>query len=348
MMLVRPVRLEDHTEMLALARLAGIGMTSLPPDSHVLKQKIERAVASFNRKPSLTSPPQAGGIMGGGDETFLFVLEDTETRKLIGSTGIIAHVGLNRPFYSYKISTIVQASAALEVYSMQKVLHMVNDYTGATEIGSLFLLPEYRRDGIGRFLSRSRYMMLAEFPQLFSDTVISEIRGCQDDNAESPFYNTFVKHFFNIDYKRADFTIATQGGQFIADLMPKYPIYVSLLHEKAREVLGVALEASRPAKGLLEKEGFAYQGYIDVLDAGPTLQAERAAIHTVRESKKRMVREIVPQVDRMPQMIANTSLGCFSIVYAPLQETAGDGVLITQEAAELLGVQVGDMVRYAL
>ncbi len=337
MMLVRPVQLQDQEELLALARLAGIGMTSLPADSHVLKQKIERAVVSFQGK-----PPYAQG------ESFLFVLEDTQTGKIIGSTGIVAHVGVNRPFYSYKLSTIVQACEFLQVYSPQRVLHMVNDYTGATEIGSLFVVPEYRRDGIGKFLSRCRYMMLAEFPQLFSETVIAEIRGVQDEQGDSPFYNHLCKYFFQIDYKRADFVIATQGGQFIADLMPKYPIYVTLLPEQARQVIGMPFEASKPAKKLLEGEGFSYQGYVDVLDAGPTMQAKRAEIKTVAESKKRVVREIVPTIDKIPHMIANASREQYCIVLAPVQETAGDGVIITEETAKHLGVARGDMVRYAL
>src|SRR4051812_1292257 len=129
MMLVRPVALTDHPEILALAREAGIGMTSLPPDSFILEQKIARSVASFAGKPEAEK-----------EENFLFVLEDTGKRKLVGTCGIVAHVGLRRPFYSYKLSTIVQASGTLGIYSLQRVLHMVNDYTGATEIGSLFLL----------------------------------------------------------------------------------------------------------------------------------------------------------------------------------------------------------------
>src|SRR5262245_27586413 len=123
---------------------------------------------------------------------------------------------------------------------------MVNDYTGASEIGSLFLLPAYRRDGIGKFLSRCRYLMLAQFPDLFDDIVISEIRGVQDKQGESPFYKNLAQHFFQMDFKKADFTYATQGGQFISDLMPKYPIYVNLLDERAQAVIGQPLEASLP------------------------------------------------------------------------------------------------------
>ena len=324
MMLVRPVTLEDHDEILALAREAGIGMTSLPPDSSVLENKIRRSVASCQ-----------GKVESEKEDIFLFVLVDTNTNKLVGTTGIVAHVGLRQPFYSYKLSTIVQASTELDIYSPQRVLHMVNDYTGSTEIGSLFLLPQYRRDGIGRFLSRSRFLMLAELPHLFSNMVISEIRGVQDENGESPFYKNLAQHFFQMDFKRADFIHATQGGQFISDLMPKYPIYVELLNPKAQEVIGLPLQASQPAIHLLEKEGFRYQGYIDVFDAGPTLQVERTTIRVVRKSKRATVTAIKKLPEVINCMVASTVLPDFRIAYTALEKNS-TGVSITPETAELL------------
>ena len=163
MLVVRPVRRDDLHELHALALSAGIGMTSLPQDLDVLERKIINAANSFSGNPALPM-----------EENFLFVLEDAQKGCLAGSCGIIAHVGLTRPFYSYKLSTLTQASADVGVYSLQRVLHMVNDYTGATEVGSLFVARDYRRDGIGRFLSRCRYLMIAEFPEIFSDVVISE------------------------------------------------------------------------------------------------------------------------------------------------------------------------------
>lgn len=339
MLLVRPVQLEDHAEILALAEQAGIGMTSLPPDAEVLQHKIEHSVASF-----------AGHERIGKEHRFLFVLEDTEKKKLVGTTGIAAHVGLSHPFYSYKLSTIVQASADVQVYSLQRVLHMVNDYTGATEIGSLFLLPEYRRDGIGRFLSRCRYLMLAQFPDMFSDVVIAEIRGVQDEQGDSPFYKNLAQHFFQMDFQQADFINATQGGQFISDLMPKYPIYVNLLEPKAQAVIAQPYAASRPAMELLKLEGFRNQGYIDVFDAGPTMQVERGQIRTVAQSRFATLERTIPDGDvigGIRYMIGTTKLSDFSMTYAPLQEVAGGRVAITQKTAELLKLKPGDGLRYA-
>jgi arginine N-succinyltransferase len=265
-------------------------------------------------------------------------------RALVGTCGIVAHVGIRHPFYSYKLSTLVQASESVGIYSMQRVLHMVNDYTGASEIGSLFLLPEYRRDGIGRFLSRSRYLFMAEFGELFSDVVISEIRGVQDESGDSPFYKNLAQHFFQMDFKQADFINATQGGQFISDLMPKYPIYVNLLDPKAQAVLGKPFAASRAAMQLLEAEGFRHQGYIDVFDAGPTMQAERVQIRTVRQSRHVPVVKIGPVAQGTQYLISNTQKADFRATLAALEDTP-EGVCITPELANALGVRSGDTLR---
>ncbi len=333
MLLIRPVTMNDHANLLLLAQEAGIGMTSLPADGDVLSKKIARAEASF-----------AGGAEWKGLEAFLFVLEDTENKRLAGTTGIVAHVGLRNPFYSYKLSTIVQASKDLGVYSNQRVLHMVNDYTGVTEIGSLFLTKDYRRDGIGRFLSRCRYLMMAEFPELFSDVVISEIRGVQDEAGASPFYKNLAQHFFQMPFARADFIHATQGGQFISDLMPKYPIYVNLLDARAQAVIGQPLHASLPAKQMLEAEGFRYQGYVDVFDAGPTLQVDRATIRTVRKSRKLPITTIKSIAGAPSHMLSNSSLAGFRMTFVAV-EVSDNGVAIDAETASGLQVKIGDEIR---
>jgi arginine N-succinyltransferase len=335
MMLVRPVAISDHDEILALAHEAGIGMTSLPADPQVLEQKILRSVQSFSGQPEAEK-----------EESFLFVLEDTQAGKLVGTCGLVAHVGLRRPFYSYKLSTLVQASGSLGIYSLQRVLHMVNDYTGATEIGSLFLLPEYRRDGIGRFLSRCRYLMLAEFPKLFSDIVISEIRGVQDERGDSPFYTNLAQHFFQMDFQHADFINATQGGQFISDLMPKYPIYVNLLDERAQAVIGVPMAASRPALQLLEGEGFTYEGYVDVFDGGPTMQAESQRIRSVRKSKRTVLTAIRPVAEASNVMVSTSGeLARMRMLYTGYEEQ-DKGIALDADAAEALQLHIGDTLRF--
>lgn len=338
-MYIRHVALEDHPAILRLAQEAGFGMTSLPPDAEVLRQKIERAVGSVRGDAKLK-----------GKESFLFVLVDPENDAVVGTCGIKTHVGHDQPFYSYKLSTISKFCQSLDIRSPQKVLHVVNDYDGASEIGSLFLSAGYRRDRIGRFLSRIRFLFIAEFRHFFDERVISEIRGTHDEEGNSPFYDGIARHFFQMDFHQADYTNATQGNQFIADLMPKYPIYVNLLPKAAQNAIGKPFTESAAAVAMLEREGFRYNCYLDVFDGGPTLEVRADDIRTVRESRRAT---LGPLVDLLPAgtekyMICTTGLTEFRAMMAPAELTQEGGeIILTQAAASELGVTPGTIVRYA-
>lgn len=340
-MFIRPVALQDKDAVLALARAAGIGMTSLPPDEEVLIDKITRSVKSFNGKPDYE-----------GGEHFLFVLE--EDGKILGTTGIKAHVGLTQPFYSYKLTTITQVHSPLNLYSKHEMLQVTNDLTGASEIGSLYLLPDARGGGRGTLLSRCRYLFMAQFAELFDGKVIAEMRGVNDRQSDAPFYNSLAKHFFMMDFATADYTNATQGNQFIADLMPKYPIYVSLLPEEAQKVLGVPHPSSEPAKKLLELEGFRYQGYLDVFDAGPTMEVNRDNIRTIRDSHLVKVADIVDEFssEMAPEraILSTTDFnswksGLGKVVLNQGADSDAASIVITTKTAEILQVAVGETLR---
>ena len=327
--------MNDHDAMMILAEKAGYGMTSLPQDAGVLEAKIKYSESSF-----------AGGSDSDGEQRFLLVLEDTTTGEIVGSTGIKAHVGLSSPFYSYKLSTIVQASSQPKVYSNNHVLHMVNDYTGVSEIGSLFLRKSYRRDGLGKCLSRCRFLMAAEFSELFADTIIAEMRGVHDEEGHSPFYANLAKHFFKMPFRDADYINATEGGQFIADLMPRYPIYQKLLAPEAQEVIGKVNEASKPAVKMLEREGFAYASYLDIFDGGPTVEAQTKRIRTVRHSQKVKVSELSSApLDGTKYILMSTELSNLRITQAKASVTDEGTIILFVDDARKLGVHEGNSLR---
>jgi arginine N-succinyltransferase len=335
-MLVRPVTMKDHAALLQLAKEAGYGMTSLPQDAEVLAKKIQWSEQSF-----ADTPPKPH------EHRFLFVMEDPESGEIVGSTGVKGHIGLSSPFYSYKVSTIVQTNHEMEIYVRNRVLHMVNDYTGAAEVGSLFLRPSHRRDGLGKFLSRCRFLMIAEFPKLFGETVIAEIRGVNDANGDSPFYDNLARHFFKMPFREADYVHATKGGQFIADLMPRYPIYVEMLRPEAQAVVGQANEASVPAVEMLKREGFAYMRYIDIFDAGPTMRVGRDQITTVTHSRQVTVGDIASDVSGPRMMIGTHQLADYRMTLGEITWQSDTSIVLSKKSAELLGVKKGDTLRVA-
>jgi arginine N-succinyltransferase len=321
--------------VLKLARQAGFGMTSLPPDKEVLDKKIRTSIASFSGKSKKK-----------GQESFFFVFEDGAKKHIAGTCGIKAHIGLTEPFYSYKLTTITQVSTQLDTFKKHEILQVTNDLTGATEVGSLFLQPEYRRDRIGKMMSLARFLFIAAHPNYFADQVIAEMRGVHDAKGISPFYDSLARHFFNMPFAKADYVNATQGNQFINDLMPKYPIYVNLLPAAAQEVIGQVNAASEPAKKLLERQGFKYTGYVDIFDGGATMIAERNAISVIKSSKLAKVIAIAELLEGTPKYaVSNEEFTAFRASLGRLKETKR-GVQIGPRFAGSLNVAVGDTVRF--
>lgn len=335
-MFLRPATFQDEQAVLALARQAGFGMTSLPPDPAVLHEKIAASVASFD-----------GSYDRPGQESYFFVLEDQQTGAVVGTCGIKARIGLSQPFYSYKLTTITQVSTQLDKFSRQSLLQVTNDLTGATEIGALFLLPAYRRDKLGKMVSLARFLFMADFPDRFSQQVIAEMRGVHDETGKSPFYSALPRHFFEMSFTRADYINATQGNQFINDLMPKYPIYVSLLPKRAQAVIGQANAASEPARALLEAQGFKYTGYVDIFDGGPTLIAERDTLHAVRESRVATVGAIIELPEETPKYgVTNRRCMDFRCTMGRLRLSEPGIAAISPRLAGRLQLTTGDCLRY--
>lgn len=335
-MFLRPATLDDHHAVLELAKQAGFGMTSLPPDPKVLHEKIANSVASF-----------AGSYPKPGQESFFFVLEDPQKQHIAGTCGIKARIGLSQPFYSYKLTTITQISTQLDQFSKHELLQVTNDLTGSTEVGALFLQPAYRRDRMGKMISLARFMFIAAFREKFADQTIAEMRGVHDSEGQAPFYNSLPKHFFDMPFTEADYINATQGNQFINDLMPKYPIYVSLLPKRAQRVIGQCNAASEPAKLMLEAQGFKYGGYVDIFDGGPTLIAETSQIHVVKAS----IVAPIGKIHELPEetakfVVTNEQFADFRCTAGRLVVESDGSVSITPRLAQRLQVTLGETLRY--
>ena len=110
------------------------------------------------------------------------------------------------------------------------------------------------------------------------------MRGFSDKKGESPFWNALPKAFFDMSFVEADYLTTAHNKQFIADLMPKYPIYTHLLSTEAQQVIGKVHPETQHALDFLNQENFEYHGYVDIFDAGPTVEARTSLIPTIKNS----------------------------------------------------------------
>lgn len=340
MLLIRPLQENDLDALYAMAQGAGKGLTTLPADRELLQKKINHTRETFNQR----CAPEAG--------LYLFALEDTELGQCVGISGIQARVGLDEVFYNYRLSVTVNASRELGVHVRTPTLHLSNDMTDTTEICSLLLSDSHRGGGSGLLLSRCRFMYLDDFRKHFSEKVFAEMRGVSDGNGQSPLWDALGSQFFDMEFSEADILSGLGNKSFIAELMPKYPIYLPMLPDAARAVIGRVHDNTAPALKMLQAEGFNFNGMVDIFDGGPVVEAFVHNIRTVREGINRhvMIRRNpldmnVPAEDQV--MISNRSFRDFRVTTIPAECIGLDTVSIPAEVAEALEVESGDLVRLA-
>jgi len=332
MLIVRPAHLDDFPAVMELASRAGPGFTSLSLGEAAMRERLESSVASFGA--AVATP---------GAENYLLLLEETATRRVVGISAVKAQVGVKVPFFSYRRTTLAQCSAAAGRRFDLDALYPVNEVAGSTEVGTLFVLPEARGAGAGRLAAKARYLLLATAPGRFGERVIAELRGVVDERGRSPFWEALGRPFFRMEFEEAD-RLSTMDNQFISDLLPTHPIYLELLPEAARAVVGVAHPEGQAARRLLEAEGFRHRGLIDVFDAGPLYTARRERIATVRKSRLAVVRLEEPGADAVTALLATDRLPDFraTITHVTLDD---DTVSLGDEVARALRLGSGDPVR---
>ncbi|MBL8511514.1 MAG: arginine N-succinyltransferase [Betaproteobacteria bacterium] len=334
MMYIRPIAATDFESFMALAEKTGIGLTSLPRDAELLQKRIDASVASF------------AGKAAKADEIFVFVLVDSHSGTVAGTCAIAAAVGLSQAWYSYRVGLVVHASQELGIFTQTPTLFLSNDHTGQSELCSLFLAPDYRGGKNGSLLSKSRFLFLAQFQSLFSAKIIAEMRGVSDANGRSPFWEGLGRHFFAMDFAEADYLTGIGKKSFVAELMPKYPLYSSFLTPEAQAVIGKTHELTRPALAMLEDEGFRYEGHVDIFDAGPTVECKIGDIGAVAESHLYRV-EIAPAegaVARPTWLMSNLAFADFRAMLVR-GGPVGDVFAMDSETAAQLHVRPGDSVR---
>ena len=332
MLVVRPVQIDDLESLFELIGQSELGLTTLKISREKLQARIEDSHYAFIR-----SHEKPGG------QPYVFVMEDLTKGQIVGTSAIYSKVGGFEPFYTYQIKTSIHESKELGIRKEVQALHLKEDHNGPTEIGSLFLAPDYWGHGHGKLLSLARFLFIAEFPERFENEIVAELRGVVDKEGKSPLWSALGSHFFQIAFPRAE-TLTSESKKFIGDLMPRHPIYIPLLPQEAQDVIGEVHRNTRPAKAMLVNEGFEYRGFVDIFDGGPSVHAKIKDVRVIKENIRGTVADIVSDLPNGQQkIIAN----CFSDFRACLGnvQTDGKNISIDQVTALRLNLKSGDDIR---
>ncbi len=330
---MRTARADDLQTLYEMAKLTGGGFTNLPPDRTALTAKLERTEEALARPDESVE-----------DEMIVLVLENSETGQVRGTCQIFSKVGQRWPFYSYRLGMLTQHSRELGRTFRAQMLSLTTDLEGSAEVGGLFLHPRERAEGLGLLLARSRYLYIRSHRQRFGDRIIAELRGVIDEAGGSPFWDGLAGRFFGMSFQEADEFNAVNGNQFIADLMPKTPIYTAMLTDSARAVIGLPHPNGRAAMRMLETEGFTNAGYVDIFDGGPTMIGQVDQLRTVAQARDVTLGAMhdEPRGERM--LVSTGRLTDYRCTYGHVLETAEQPGHISLDArcAALLRLEPGD------
>lgn len=223
-----------------------------------------------------------------GDATanrLLFVVE--RDGAVMGISGIIPKLGIERPFYSFKRSRHARHSSQLGLRTDYETLQLTTDFDGWTELASIFLAPEARGKGVARLLSLGRLCFVEAHRERFDDRLMADIRGWVDADGVSPFWQHVTSKFIHTDFEIAD-RLSANDGRFIMELLPSLPILMNLLPDAARICAGRPHEISRGAMNLLMGAGFEQTELCDIFDGGPAISCRADATLIARTVRDRV------------------------------------------------------------
>ncbi|MBG6290719.1 MULTISPECIES: arginine/ornithine succinyltransferase subunit alpha [Pseudomonas] len=334
MLVMRPAQVADLQQVQRLAADSPVGVTSLPDDAERLREKILASEASF-----------AAEVSFNGEESYFFVLEDTDTGRLVGCSAIVASAGFSEPFYSFRNETFVHASRELKIHNKIHVLSLCHDLTGNSLLTSFYVERELVNTPIAELNSRGRLLFMASHPERFADAVVVEIVGYSDEQGQSPFWNAIGRNFFDLDYTEAEKLSGLKSRTFLAELMPHYPIYVPLLPDDAQEAMGQVHPRAQITFDILMRDGFESDNYVDIFDGGPALHARTSGIRSIAQSRQVPVRIGEGGKGNRGYLVTNGQLQDFRAIVVELDWVPGKPVTLNQQAAEALGIGEGASVR---
>lgn len=365
MYLIRRAKLTDTPTLHKLAKM--VHFINLPPDKDIIQAKIVHSRNTFLKAAggvegyeqedvpdsvikSVKSDKSLGGLGATTHEAdlFMFVLEDTESGQPLGSSQVLAKMGgPGSPNVSFKLSQKHFFSQSLQTGTSHMVAELYLDESGPTEIGGLILQPSYRghKKKLGLFLSMIRFHMIGLHRTLFADRVLAEMMAPITPEGDSLLWDYLGRRFVPLSYDEAD-RFCQYSREFITSLLPKDPIYLSLLPPNARAAVAQVHNETKSARKMLERLGFEYRNFVDPFDGGPHLDAKTDEILPVAHTSMRTVGNAVA-ASKCTEMCIVSKLdtdGEFRAIHEKVSLVNGNAISLTKECMDVLEVEKGDEV----
>jgi len=337
MFLIREAFPEDLDQLHEVAR--HLDTVNLPNDRKVLEGSIDLSRRSFASE------------IDALEREYLFVLEDVEAHRIIGTSTIHAQHGTRRsPHIFFEVLEEERYSETLDRYFVHPCLRIGSNYNGPTEIGGLILLPQYRGrpEALGKLLSYVRFLYIGLYPDRFRDEVLSELLPPLEADGTSLLWEALGRHFTGLSYQEAD-RLSKDNKEFIRTLFPQGLIYTCLLPKNVQGIIGQVGPQTRGVEKMLRRIGFEYQNRIDPFDGGPHFGAATSEVTLVKQTSRARVVAVDGVDDGRPWGIVaaeKAKAPHFVAVNARFRLTPSQEIGLTPAVCTALNVQPGDEVGY--
>ncbi len=337
MFLIREARSEDTPTLQRLARL--VHSFNLPQDRVALTAKVERSRQAF-----------AGKAKEARGREFVFVLEDTDTNSVVGSSSLFSCISWpGHPHLYFQVRKREHYSKDLGTGQVHVTIQLGTDESGPSEIGGLVLAPGYRShpQKLGSLLSYVRFHFMGLHRKWFAPQVVAEMMGALTPDSHSSLWDYLGRRFINLSYTEAD-AFSQRSKEFILTLFPRVEIYASLLPPEARQLVGKVGDETLPALRMVERLGFKAQDHVDPFDGGPYLAAQRDEIPIVRHADgRKLVGTMKGRGSGTPAIVSVTGADGFRAVRSRF-DLSGGGIRLPQDVIEVLGASLGDEIGLSL
>jgi arginine N-succinyltransferase len=351
MFVIRQAIPDDVELFLKLAKM--VHFINLPPDGDIILDKVRWSRKCFERvragegdldSAQMQDLKHLGGAAGKSPQ-YMFALEDPDTGRAVGNSALISQMGsVESPNLYFRLSRREFFSEDLQSGFTHVLATLTLDTSGPSEIGGLILSPSLRGhpQKLGKLLSLVRFHYAGLHRDRVQDRFIAELMAPISASGDNPFWEAVGRRFINLTYTQAD-QFCARSREFMISLLPKEPIYLTLLPTEARRVVGAVGHDTVPARRMLEKIGFTHTDLVDPFDAGPILEARTDEIPLVAQTRRLPAQRLASESGATHQAIVSSDQadeGGFRAVMVPAELT-GDGVRVSPEALEALRVDAG-------